>query len=326
MNYCNNYAFVRSIGKGAFGKYYAGDASLVEEVSSGELFIAKCIQTSSMSATEVKKAYQEAELLKKFMHPNIVQYKESFVASDEIVIVMEQCAGGDLSHLISYHQSTSSYFPESTILDWLAQMLSALQHIHSLRIIHRDIKPANIFLTLDGKLKLGDFGVSKALDRTDDVAITQIGTPLYLSPEVCDNQPYTYKSDIWSLGCVIYELATFEKPFMAKSLVALAMQILEARPKDIGNRYSRRLQELIDLMLEKDQVRRLSAKEIMNIAGWKCEDTVRRKFDVREQRLLSGSVEFSKTFSAETCVRAVKIDSNATLEMYEDDFESVIIR
>ena len=154
-----------------------------------------------MPVAKARIAYQEVELLKKLRHPNIVQYKESFVSADEILIVMEQCAGGDLAQLIAYHKSTSSYFPETTILDWLAQMLSALQHIHSLKIIYRDIKPANIFLTLDRKLKFGDFGVSKVLDRTDDVAMTQIGTPLYLSPEICDNLPYTYKSDIWSLGC-----------------------------------------------------------------------------------------------------------------------------
>lgn len=315
---------MRSIGKGAFGKNYLGEADLVENTSTGKLYVAKHIQTVKMPAEEIRKAYLEAETMKRCMHPNIVQYIEGFITSSEIIIIMEQCAGGDLSQLISYHKKNSSFFPEQTILDWLNQMLSALKHIHSLKIIHRDIKPANIFVTLDGKLKFGDFGISKTLDSTNDVALTQIGTPLYLSPEVCDNLPYTNKSDIWSLGCVVYELATFEKPFMANSLVALAMQIIEDQPRDIGNRYSNKFQQLIDIMLQKDPKRRLSAKEIMEFMG--MDDVVDIEVSIENiinEPWFAETMDFSKTFAAETVVRMKRYDKTAGNELYEDDFESV---
>lgn len=85
-------------------------------------------------------------------------------------------------------------------------------------MIHRDIKLQNIFLNKEGIIKLGDFGVSKKLENTDDLAKTSLGTPYYISPEICQGKPYNNKSDVWMLGCVLYELCTLERAFNAYSL------------------------------------------------------------------------------------------------------------
>jgi serine/threonine protein kinase len=326
MDYFNKYTYVRTIGQGSFGKKYTGEASLVKENSSGEYFISKKILTSCMSDQEIKKVQQEALLMQKFFHPNIVQYKESYTYPSEIIIVMENCPGGDLEQLINYHKKTDSYFPENTIIDWLAQLISALNHIHSLKIIHRDIKPSNIFITEDGKLKFGDFGVSKLLENTIDQAYTQIGTPLYMSPEVCENLPYTNKSDIWSLGCVLYEMATFSKPFIATSFFALALLILESKPNDIGNRYSDKLKYYIDLMLEKKPDKRPTSIDLMNMVNinYDLNATV-PKYQAEDYdfpNLFSGG---ALTLTSETVVNFKKIDKTCNIENYEDDFESVKI-
>ena len=117
---------------------------------------------------------------------------------------------GDLfTHIKRARESNPRrYFPERQVLDWTAQIALALDHIHAMRVMHRDLKTQNIFLGRGGVVKLGDFGISRVLERTDDFATTVAGTPYYLSPEVCQNQPYTLKSDVWSFGALGDEIAT----------------------------------------------------------------------------------------------------------------------
>ena len=205
----------------------------------------------------------------------------------------------------------------------MAQLVSAIYYIHSLKIIHRDLKPSNIFITSDGRLKLGDFGISKLLEKTNDVALTQIGTPLYMCPEVCENHPYTNKSDIWSLGCIVYELATFEKPFMAGSLIALAFKIIDEKPKEIGERYSKFFKDLVDSMMQKLPAYRISAKELMNllkIPETPAETAKLSDFEAESSKFFQG---FNSTLGSETVVNIKKVES-VEVESYEDDFESVI--
>lgn len=95
---------------------------------------------------------------------------------------------------------------EKIIGYWFTQLLFGLRVLHNKNILHRDLKSANIFLTKNYSLKIGDFGISKVLEKSS--AITCIGTPLYLSPEVCNNQPYSYSSDLWALACIVYEMCS----------------------------------------------------------------------------------------------------------------------
>ena len=114
-------------------------------------------------------------------------------------------------------------FPEDLILNWFVQMSLGLHYMHENRVLHRDLKSQNIFLLGNGRLVLGDLGISKVLEGTMDFAKTCIGTPYYMSPEIFKNKPYNHKSDVWALGCVLYELTTLNHAFDANSLNGLSI-------------------------------------------------------------------------------------------------------
>ena len=105
-------------------------------------------------------------------------------------------------------------------------MCLAIKHCHDRKILHRDLKTANIFLTKKEFVKLGDFGIARVLSNTRSNAKTVVGTPYYLSPEIIESSPYSFKSDIWSLGVILYEMCALVPPFNAQSLHQLAQRII----------------------------------------------------------------------------------------------------
>ncbi|XP_035770510.1 serine/threonine-protein kinase Nek5-like isoform X2 [Neolamprologus brichardi] len=204
----NDYEVIRQIGQGAFGK-----AFLVKDKGGGgnTQCVVKEISLRKMSAKEKESSNKEVTLLSKMKHPNIVTFIRSFQERGSLYIVMEYCDGGDLMKKINIQRGVP--FTEEQIVDWFVQICLGLKHIHDRKILHRDIKAQNIFLTNGGmKAKLGDFGIARMLNNTMELARTCVGTPYYLSPEICENRPYNNKTDIWSLGCVLYELCTLKHP------------------------------------------------------------------------------------------------------------------
>ncbi|XP_060682968.1 serine/threonine-protein kinase Nek5-like [Hemiscyllium ocellatum] len=180
----------------------------------------------------------------KMKHPNIVKFLDSFEEGQSLFIVMEYCDGGDLMHRINMQHGV--YFTEEQVLDWFVQICLGLKHIHDRKILHRDIKTQNIFLCNKGvTVKLGDFGIARMLNNTMELAHTRIGTPYYLSPEICANQPYNNKTDIWSLGCVLYELATLNHPFEGNNLHQLVVRICRGRYAPVNSRYTYDLRMLL---------------------------------------------------------------------------------
>lgn len=145
----------------------------------------------------------------------------------QLCIVMDYCENGDLYQALKKRRG--QLLPESQILDWFVQICLAVKHVHDRKILHRDLKTQNIFVAGSGILKLGDFGVAKVLTHTDALAATAVGTPYYLSPEICRNQRYSSKSDIWSLGCVLYEMTTMKHAFDANSLQLLIQKIVKGQ-------------------------------------------------------------------------------------------------
>ncbi len=127
-----------------------------------------------------------------------------------------------------------------------------LEYIHGRKILHRDIKLTNIFLTGNNTIKLGDFGISRVLESTCEAAMTVVGTPYYMSPEVCESKPYTFKSDVWALGCVLYELCTLEHPFQADNLLGLVYKIVREEPNQIPDTFSEQIRDIVKVMLTKD--------------------------------------------------------------------------
>ena len=230
-----------------------------------KLYCVKVIKIKNIPRKEREACRVEVELLRRLNHPNIVGYKESFLTrnKESLCIVMEYCDGGDLCDLIK--KARRSLFSEAKVLHWFVQMALGLHYMHSNRILHRDLKTQNIFLLGNGRLVLGDLGISKVLEGTMDFAETCIGTPYYMSPEIFKNKPYNHKSDIWALGCVLYELVTLNHAFDAASLNGLAAKIIRGRYPPISTKYSRNLRSLIDAMLDKAPANRPDLEDILRM-------------------------------------------------------------
>ena len=148
-------------------------------------------------------------------------------------------------------------------MDWLVQMSLALLYLHERKILHRDMKTQNIFLK-NGKIRLGDFGIAKVLDSTKDFANTCIGTPYYMSPELFKNKPYSYKSDVWGFGCVLYEMCNLRHAFDAQSINGLAVKILRGSFPPLNTMYSKQLRDLIGKMLQIKPSNRPSIVEVLS--------------------------------------------------------------
>merc|ERR1719377_126969 len=202
-----------------------------------------------MGTKERKDAANEVKVLSSLKHPYIVAYKDSFIEDGFLNIVMEYADGGDLFTRIQKAKKSMTKFPEQQILRWFTQALLALKFIHDKHILHRDLKSQNFFLMSNDKLKIGDFGIAKVLDNTAACAQTTIGTPYYLSPEICQEKPYTWPSDIWAMGCILYELCALKVPFDAANIPQLVQKICKGAVPPVPDRYSASLRRLCGEML-----------------------------------------------------------------------------
>jgi len=237
------YQRIKVLGKGSFGKAY-----LVKNTEADELCVVKQMETSMMNPKERSEAVKEATLLKRMDHKNIVKFQDVFMTrKGRLCIVMEYADGGDVHMEIKRREGC--LLPEQSILEWFVQTCFALKHVHDRKVLHRDLKTQNIFLMSTGQIKLGDFGIARVLDATKDYARTMVGTPYYLSPEIIEDSPYNSKSDVWSVGVVLYEMTTLRHPFDADSLVILASKILKDQYPPPDASYSSDLASLIQSML-----------------------------------------------------------------------------
>merc|ERR1719487_835138 len=220
------------------------------------------METTMMSSKEREDAVREAKVLKKMHHPNIIRFQEVFMTKrKKLCIVMDFADGGDLHQWMK--SRNGELVPEQTLFEFFVQICEALHHVHSQKVLHRDLKSQNIFLMQTGRVLLGDFGISRILEATKDFARTMVGTPYYLSPEIIEERPYNYKSDIWSLGVILYELTTLKHPFDAESLHFLAIRILKGDFPSPDPMYSPGLEELIRALLRKDPEARPALRDVL---------------------------------------------------------------
>jgi NIMA (never in mitosis gene a)-related kinase len=222
---------------------------------------------------------KEASILKSLNHENIVQIYDSFTYDDsrKFAMILEYCDGGDLNKIIKTNRGNSKLIPESKIIFIFQKILDGLEYIHSKKIIHRDMKSLNIFLMKNGNVKIGDLGIAKVL-LYSNCTNTVIGTPLYLAPEISKEKPYNEKSDIWSIGCILYELLTYSMPFDAPNYVGLCKKIQKGIYTPLNDNikkfYSKELISVLDLILQVDPEKRPSVKDIKKYPIFKKEENI----------------------------------------------------
>ncbi|PAV71159.1 hypothetical protein WR25_07354 isoform F [Diploscapter pachys] len=246
--------------------------------------ILKTINLHGMSQAEEGAMRREVELLQKVQHPMIIGYYDFFTVENQLTIVMQYAEGGTMEKMIT--EQNGVHFQEPLVLNYFTQILIALNHMHSKQIVHRDLKPQNILLNRKKTMiKLSDFGISKELS-TRSVASTVIGTPNYLSPEICEGRAYNQKSDMWSLGCVLYELLALKRAFDGENLPSIVMRITKCSYQPIGDHASAAAQHLVESLLQ------LNEKKRPDVKGTKDQHFV-RKTNLRSANLARRATDYA---------------------------------
>lgn len=251
------YEFVRSIGQGMYGQVF-----LAKNKEENRNYAIKRINFKDIDEKDRKNLENEVLLLKELKHPNIVSYKDSFLDKENFYnIVMIYCDGGDIYSKIK--NAKNKHFSESDILDWLVQLCLALSYIHDKKILHRDLKPQNIFIQNENKIRIGDFGIAKIFNQTKEMAGSMIGTPLYMSPEQYNGKKYGFKSDIWSLGCCLFEMCNLNHAFEGNSWNAVVVKVLKGQHPPLNSMYSKEMKNLVDQMLSLNPKNRPTVASIL---------------------------------------------------------------
>ncbi|KAM3075281.1 G2-specific serine/threonine protein kinase [Clarireedia jacksonii] len=335
----SKYEVLEKIGHGSFGIIRK-----VRRKDNGEILCRKEINYMRMSQKEREQLQAEFAILSSLKHPNIVGYyhREHLRSSQDLHLYMEYCGNGDLGKVIKDLQAKNKYAEEGFVWSIFAQLVTALYRCHygvdppevgsnvmglgntakpqkpagGVMILHRDLKPENIFLGEGNSVKLGDFGLSKLM-QSHDFASTYVGTPFYMSPEICAAERYTLKSDIWSLGCIMYELCTREVPFNAKSHFQLVQKIKEGKVTPIPNIYSPELQSVIKDCLKVNPDRRVDTVTLLNLPIVKL---MRKEKEVVELgRLLRTKEEAAKQQIREIEEKTAKLEAERAAMRAEID-------
>ncbi|XP_070184924.1 uncharacterized protein, partial [Littorina saxatilis] len=252
------YTVAGELGKGGFGVVYLLNGS------NGHKLALKTVDLRRVPEDFRERAKDEAKILGQLNHRHLVHHVNSYIKHPYLCIITEFCEGGDMDKFIS-HLGFTSGLPEKLIVVWLQQTASALNYMHTNNpvVLHRDLKPQNIYVTANGDLRLGDLGLARKMQGPEAMATTQVGTILYLSPEIISGQPYNSKSDIWSLGCVFYDI-TGKKGGDEMGAMFLLVQVMGGRKLPLPDRYSENLRNTISSMLTKDPRQRPSASAILS--------------------------------------------------------------
>ena len=250
----------KTLGRGSFGSVY-----LVLRKKDQKIYALKTVIFENLNKRDQENSLNEVRILASINHPNVIGYKEAFwdEQGSSLNIVMEYADDGDLESKIVKMRKEGGMFNESLIWSYSIQMIEGLKALHDKKIMHRDIKSANIFLVKDKhQCKIGDMNVSKVIK--EKVLRTQTGTPYYASPEVWKDEPYSYKSDLWSIGCVIYELCALRPPFKGKDLDELYGNVCKGNIERISHIYSDDLWKMIMMLLQVDVKKRVNCNEFLD--------------------------------------------------------------
>ncbi|CAL8272583.1 unnamed protein product [Merluccius merluccius] len=254
-----HYIPIRILGRGAFG-----EATLYRRTEDNSLVVWKEVELNCLSEKDRRDVMNEISILSILQHNNIIAYFNHFMDKNTLFIELEYCNGGNLYDKIN--QQKGELFTEEMVIWFLYQIASAVAHIHKAGILHRDIKTLNIFLTKTNLIKLGDYGLAKKLDSPFAMAETCVGTPYYMSPELCQGVKYDFKSDIWAMGCVIFEVLTLTRTFDATNPLNLCVKIVQGNwTMDVDSKlYSSELIQLVYGCLDQDPAKRPTADQILD--------------------------------------------------------------
>ena len=254
----SGFDILTKIGEGAYSIVYKA-----RRHSDDKIYAIKKVKIQKLSEKEKKNALSEIRIMASIKHPNIISYKEAFFDEDDdsLCLIMEYADSGDLWQRIQRCIKRSVRLNEKTVWSIFTQVTRGLKALHDLGVFHRDLKSANVFLNKDGTVKLGDMNVSKV--SKDGFLRTQTGTPYYASPEVWQDLKYNNKSDIWSLGCVLYESITLKPPFRAADMEGLYDKVVRGEFDPIPRNYSKDLSDTVRLLLNNDPELRPSCGEIL---------------------------------------------------------------
>ncbi|CAM9298100.1 unnamed protein product [Ectocarpus sp. 6 AP-2014] len=282
---------LQTLGRGSFGV-----VRKVRRKADGKTLVVKEMDYGAADEKQKEQIVAEVNILRELRHPFIVRYYDRIVdrRRTRLHIVMEHCST-DLARVIKTRRLRGEYLDESFLWNLMCQVVVALEFCHGRMgkegsrrpIIHRDLKPDNVFLTSDNVVKLGDFGLAKELSGAQ-LAETSVGTPYYMSPELINEQRYDERTDVWSLGCLMYEAAALTRPFDAHNQLALAMKINTSKVAPIPSRYSPDLFATIEWMLSKTRHKRPRMEDLAKVPGL--------QLPLRENRLLVREFQLEQSY------------------------------
>ncbi len=256
-----NFEILEKLGEGSYSTVYKVKRKLDDQI-----YALKKVKLLNLNEREKTNSLNEVRILASVKSNNVISYKEAFFDEKDstLGIVMEYADNGDLYKKIVEYKKKKIYFEEIEIWKIFIQLVKGLKALHDLQILHRDLKSANVFLFKDGHAKLGDLNVSKVAKR--GLGYTQTGTPYYASPEIWKDLPYDNKSDIWSLGCVLYEMITLRPPFRAKNIDELYKKVLSGDIESLPSKFSNDLYEVVLLLMKVNSNKRPNCNDILNNA------------------------------------------------------------
>jgi NIMA (never in mitosis gene a)-related kinase len=255
----NDFQIISKLGEGAYSTVFKVKRNIYNQI-----YALKKVKLLNLSEKEKENSLNEVRILASVKSNFVVSYKEAFFDEKDntLCIVMEFADRGDLYQKIVQHKKSAQFFEESDIWQIFIQLVKGLKALHDLKILHRDMKSANVFLFSNGSAKLGDLNVSKVARR--GLGYTQTGTPYYASPEVWKDKPYDNKSDVWSLGCVLYEMITLRPPFRAQDMEGLFKKVCKGQYSRIPDRFSDDLFTIVQFLLQVNPATRPSCEQILN--------------------------------------------------------------
>ncbi|XP_075969400.1 STKc_STK36 domain-containing protein fused [Anticarsia gemmatalis] len=247
-----SYVVISFIGEGSFGRVFKAKHKETDAVVA-----LKVIRKKGRSVKDLKNLRQECDIQRQLKHPNIIRMIDSFDTESELVVVTEY-AEKELHSILAKEGCLN----EEQVKKITWDLVSALYYLHSHRVLHRDLKPQNVLLDNTGCAKLCDFGLARIMTNATHILTSIKGTPLYMAPELIEEKPYDHQADLWSLGCIVYELIAGQPPFCTMSIWQL-VRMIRHKPVQWPSFISTDARSFLQGLLHKDPMKRMTWPEIL---------------------------------------------------------------